>query len=74
VDRLQNNWGQEGLMFTPQGKGWAGWSMPALVNQRSGGGPPTASAPLRKGKGRVAELEQEVGLSLCLSCFCCCNF
>jgi hypothetical protein len=51
-------------MFTPQGKGWAGWSTPAPANQRSGGGPPAASAPLGKGKGRVPELEQEVGHSL----------
>jgi hypothetical protein len=63
-------------MFTPQGKGWAGWSTPAPANQRSGGGPPAASAPLGKGKGRVTELEQEVGQSLtpCLSCVCCCSF
>ncbi|XP_040377287.1 protein CROWDED NUCLEI 1 [Oryza brachyantha] len=50
-------------MFTPQGKGWTGWSTPAPANQRSGGGAPAASAPLGKGKGtslRVAELEQEL--------------
>nr|BAD07766.1 unknown protein [Oryza sativa Japonica Group] len=47
-------------MFTPQGKGWTGWSTPAPANQRSGGGAPAASAPLGKGKGttlRVAEME-----------------
>lgn len=50
-------------MFTPQGKGWTGWSTPAPANQRSGSGAPAASAPLGKGKGttlRVAELEQEL--------------
>ncbi|KAL6633679.1 hypothetical protein ACP70R_026350 [Stipagrostis hirtigluma subsp. patula] len=47
-------------MFTPQGKGWTGWSTPAPANQRSGGGAPVASAPLGKGRGRVAELEQEL--------------
>ncbi|KAG0534451.1 hypothetical protein BDA96_04G281500 [Sorghum bicolor] len=47
-------------MFTPQGKGWTGWSTPTAANQRSGGGAPAASAPLGKGKGRVAELEQEL--------------
>lgn len=47
-------------MFTPQGKGWTGWSTPTPANQRSGGGAPAASAPLGKGKGRVAELEQEL--------------
>lgn len=49
------------MMFTPQGKGWTGgWSTSTPANQRSGGGVPAASAPLGKGKGRVAELEQEV--------------
>ncbi|XP_062220088.1 nuclear matrix constituent protein 1a-like [Phragmites australis] len=47
-------------MFTPQGKGWTGWSTPTQANQRSGGGAPAASAPHGKGKGRVAELEQEL--------------
>ncbi|CAD6249767.1 unnamed protein product [Miscanthus lutarioriparius] len=47
-------------MFTPQGKGWTGWSTPTAANQRSGGGAPAASAPLGKGEGRVAELEQEL--------------
>ncbi|RLN09815.1 protein CROWDED NUCLEI 1 [Panicum miliaceum] len=47
-------------MFTPQGKGWTGWSTPTPANQRSGGGAPPASAPLGKGKGRVAELEHEL--------------
>ncbi|CAD6242715.1 unnamed protein product [Miscanthus lutarioriparius] len=47
-------------MFTPQGKGWTGWSTPTAANQRSGGGAPAASAPLGKGKGRVAELQQEL--------------
>jgi hypothetical protein len=54
------------VMFTPQGKGWTGWSTPTAANQRSGGGAPAASAPLGKGKGRVAELEQEVLLNLYL--------
>ncbi|TVU28210.1 hypothetical protein EJB05_19719 [Eragrostis curvula] len=58
--QLLKNWEQEGLMFTPQGKGWTGWSTPAPANQRSGGGPPATSAPLGKGKGRAAELEQEL--------------
>ena len=52
-------------MFTPQGKGWTGWSTPTPANQRSGGGAPGASAPLGKGKGRVAELEHEVLPNLC---------
>ncbi|WVZ73984.1 hypothetical protein U9M48_022225 [Paspalum notatum var. saurae] len=47
-------------MFTPQAKGWTGWSTPTPANQRSGGGAPAASAPLGKGKGRVVELEQEL--------------
>jgi hypothetical protein len=54
-------------MFTPQGKGWTGWSTPTPANQRSGGGAPAASAPLGKGKGRVTELENEVFPNLCLS-------
>ena len=52
------------MMFTPQGKGWNGWSTPSPANQRGGGGgAPPASAPLGKAKGtsqRAAELEQEV--------------
>ncbi|CAL4884956.1 unnamed protein product [Urochloa decumbens] len=44
-------------MFTPQ-KRWP--STPTQANQRSGGGAPTASAPLGKGKGRVTELEHEL--------------
>lgn len=50
-------------MFTPQGKGWNGWSTPSPGNQRAGGGAPPASAPLGKAKGtsqRAAELEQEL--------------
>lgn len=50
-------------MFTPQGKGWNGWSTPSPANQRAGGGAPPASAPLAKAKGtsqRAAELEEEL--------------
>jgi len=50
LDDLRRNWEQEGVMFTPQGKGWTGWSTPTAANQRSGGGAPAASAPLGKGK------------------------
>jgi len=63
LDDLRRNWEQEGVMFTPQGKGWTGWSTPTAANQRSGGGAPAASAPLGKGKGRIAELQQEVLLN-----------
>ncbi|KAL6912245.1 hypothetical protein ACP4OV_001050 [Aristida adscensionis] len=47
-------------MFTPQGKGWTGWSTPAPANQRSGGAAPVASAPLGKGKRRLADVEEEL--------------